>query len=456
MDFIANSVKKYISKETDAAPLAIFRILFGSIMLFSSIRFWLKGWIHDIYIEPDFYFKYYGFEWIKDLGEYTYLLFFLCGIASFCLAIGYKYRLSTIIFFLSFTYIELIDKTTYLNHYYFVSVVSFILIFIPAHAKFSLDNLLSNKSYEDVPAWTTDAIKIIIFIVYFYAGLSKINSDWLFEAMPLSIWLKANYDLPVIGFILEKKFIHYIMSWGGMLFDISIGFMLLYAKTRSFAYFFVVVFHLITAVLFPIGMFPYLMIFSTIIFFNNNVHNNIANYIKRLFTINKKGNEILKNKGISYQTNKFNLLIVSIMIFLQILFPFRHLFYDDELFWTEEGYRFSWRVMLIEKMGYSNFTVIDQNTKNKTVIDNNDFLTPFQQKQMSFQPDFILEYAHFLGDYYKNKGYTEPAVYVDSFVTLNGRSSQRYISQYTNLYKEKESFKHKRWILPFNDEIKGF
>ena len=79
--------------------------------------------------------------------------------------------------------------------------------------------------------------------------------------------------------------------------------------------------------------------------------------------------------------------------------------YPGELFWTEEGYRFSWRVMLMEKAGYANFKIVDGKTKKSFYVNNADFLTSFQEKQMSFQPDFILEYAHYLGDHFSNQGH---------------------------------------------------
>jgi hypothetical protein len=36
----------------------------------------------------------------------------------------------------------------------------------------------------------------------------------------------------------------------------------------------------------------------------------------------------------------------------------------------------------------------------------------FQRKQMAFKPDFILEYAHYLHEYYKQQGFNNPEVYV--------------------------------------------
>ena len=127
-------IDKYLHKNSNAATLAFFRLAFGLMMLFSIIRFASYGWIEKLYLKPLFHFTYYGFSWVKPLGNYTYLLFFICGLAAFFVAIGYQYRMAIITFFLTFTYIELLDKTTYLNHYYFISVVSFILIFLPANA----------------------------------------------------------------------------------------------------------------------------------------------------------------------------------------------------------------------------------------------------------------------------------------------------------------------------------
>src|SRR5687768_7328893 len=170
----------YFQKTTSAAPLAVFRIALGLLLFASIVRFWAKGWINELYILPKHYFPFYGFEFVKPLGEYSYVLFLVCGIFALMVAAGYYYRLATIGLFLSFTYIELIDKSTYLNHYYFISMVCLLMIFIPAHAYFSIDakrnvNLLSDR----VPAWTVDSLKLLVCMLYFFAGLAKVNSDWL-------------------------------------------------------------------------------------------------------------------------------------------------------------------------------------------------------------------------------------------------------------------------------------
>ena len=454
---MAKNLNTYLNKTTDVSPLIIFRIGFGIMMCYGMIRFWLKGWIETIYIQPNFHFSYFGFEWVKPLGNFTYILFVVCGLASIFIALGFKYRIAIITFFLSFTYIELMDKTIYLNHYYFISMMSFLMIFLPLNASFSVDSYLNKKSYNLVPNWTIDAIKIMLTIVYLYAGLAKINSDWLLKAMPLKIWLPSKYDLPFLGEnLMQQNWFHYAMSWSGMFYDLLIPFLLFYKRTRIFAFILVVFFHVFTRVLFPIGMFPYVMIISTLIFFESNFHKKIILFLrKKINRLLKLKNEIDINDTFPSSNRKLYLTIILLFLSIQLLFPFRYLTYPGELFWTEEGYRFSWRVMLIEKMGYTNFKIVDTETKEFFFINNQDFLSPLQEKQMSFQPDFILEYAHYLGDHYTKQGYKNIAVFAESHVALNGRLSQPFIDKNVDLYKIKESWKHKNWILPFNDEIKG-
>src|SRR5450432_1489938 len=144
---IRNNIKTFVNKilfsfkdEKHIAPLAVLRMAFGAIMLFSTIRFLAKGWVYDFYIAPKFYFSFYGFGWIQPLpATMMYLVFASMAIAAFCILIGFLYRISITAFFICFVYTELIDKTYYLNHYYFVSLIAFLLLLVPAHRYFSVD-----------------------------------------------------------------------------------------------------------------------------------------------------------------------------------------------------------------------------------------------------------------------------------------------------------------------------
>lgn len=449
-------IKKYFySTYTEAASLAAFRVIFGVLMLWSLIRFVSMGWVEQFYIAPKWHFTYYGFSWVQSLGVYTYGLFAIAMLACVAIIIGFKYRLAILVFFLTFTYIELIDKTTYLNHYYFISILSFLLCFLPLNATFSWDSYTQTKSYKYIPVWTVDTIKILLSIVYFYAGLSKLNSDWLLRAQPLKIWLSTKTHLPLVGSFMNENWFHYAMSWSGALYDLCIPFLLWNKKTRRFAFVAVVIFHLFTRLLFNIGMFPYIMICACFIFFESSFHVQFLKTISRIGKFNTN-HKVEFKEYYHFKRLEINLFIISLFLFIQLFLPFRYLCYPGELFWTEQGFRFSWRVMLIEKVGIVTYTVKDKATGAFFEVDNRDFLTSFQIKQMSFQPDFILEYAHMLGDHFKSQGHKNVQIFAECYVALNGRLSREFINPNVDLYQEKENFNNKTWITPINYEIKGF
>ena len=128
--------------------------------------------------------------------------------------------------------------------------------------------------------------------------------------------------------------------------------------------------------------------------------------------------------------------------------------YPGKLFWTEQGYRFSWRVMLMEKNAWTTFVVKDKTGKIAEVR-NRIYLTPQQEKQMSTQPDMILQFAHFLAKEYETKyGFVNPEVYADSYAALNGHPSRPFINNKIDLAKEDINFAPKKWILPFENKKK--
>ena len=475
---ITTYFKEKINQPIHIAPLAMFRVVFGAVMFSSVIRFILKGWVYDLYIQPTFYFTYYGFEWVKPLcTQAMYILFAVMAFSYFLVMLGCLYRVAIVTAFLAFTYIELIDKTNYLNHYYFVSVVSFLLIFFPANKYFSLDVIRKPfLKITQVPRWTIDALKFQLAILYIYAGLSKLNYDWLVRAMPLKIWLPEKSYLPVIGSFMDYEWVAYLFSWLGAIYDLSIVFFLLNKKTRLIAYIFVVIFHVMTKLLLPvIGMFPYVMIFCTLIFFSEEFHKKIIDWFLSL-RVRALGRLPIIQEGLEknarqnfppYKWNFFNcgsttptllkelqkkivLYMLGFYFILQLLIPIRFLLYPGKLFWTEQGYRFSWRVMLMEKAGKAFFHVKDSETGKEIEVTNGDYLTKNQEKMMSTQPDMILQFAHFLKKKYEMEGIKNPQVRVESYVTLNGSRSTLFIDSTVDLTKEKEGFLPKKWILPFN------
>ena len=421
-----------INKPVSITPLVRFRIVFGLLMFASLIRFWVRGWIDTVYIKPPFHFSYSGFEWVKTLGSPgMYILFLVVIVAALFIALGFFYRIAAAAFFLGFTYVELIDVTTYLNHYYFISLVAFLMIWLPANKKFSLDVYFKRTApAEVVPAWTVGIIRFQLAVVYIFAGLAKLNYDWLIEAQPMKTWLPAKSHLPIVGSLMYKEWVAYLFSWFGAVYDLFIVFFLINKKTRPVAYFFVVVFHVATAIFFPgIGMFPYVMIASTLIFFPGK-----------------------KIEGAVEVPVKYPSFIPYALLFyavIQILVPLRFLLYPGHLFWHEEGYRFSWRVMLMEKAGAAYFRVKEKDSGRRFEVSNSEFLTPLQEKMMSTQPDMIVKYAKYLAEVYEKRGIKEPEVNAEIYVTLNGARSRLFIDSTVNLAAQKIGWHHYNWVLPY-------
>ncbi|MCC8424302.1 HTTM domain-containing protein [Mucilaginibacter sp. UR6-11] len=454
-DTLTARINTLIKAPVHIAPLAVLRIAFGSIMLVSTLRFILKGWIYAFYLKPPFHFTFYGFDWMKvPPGNTLYVLFGLLVITAIMVTVGLFYRAAIITFFVCFTYVELLDKTTYLNHYYFISVMAFLMIWVPAHRYFSVDVWRKPKlAVTSIPGWTINIFKLQLVLVYFFAGLSKLNYDWLIAAMPLKIWLPANSNMPVIGGLLTQVWVAYIFSWFGAIFDLFIGFLLLSNRYRRWAYVLVLIFHLSTGLFFKIGMFPYIMILVTLIFFSEKTHIRIINFLKLLLP---RANSTIPNKAYHLPVFKTQFIygILILHFIIQLIMPFRFLMYPGKLYWTEEGYRFSWRVMLMEKGGTIFFHVKDPASGTKTEVINSQYLNTFQENQMATQPDMILQYAHFLAAEYQKKGIKNPIVTTDSYVTLNGSGSRLYIDSTVNLATQQEGFGHKKWIRPFSTTSK--
>lgn len=434
--------------------LAFYRICFGGLMLFSLIRFWLNGWIEAFYITPKFHFSYFGFEWLPyPSTSGIYLLFILAFIGALGIILGLFYRFSAILFFVSFTYIELLDKTYYLNHYYFVSLIAFLLIFLPANKAYSMDVKYRAIPLQHlVPKWTVSILVFQISVVYIFAAFAKMNTDWILHAQPLKIWLNNAEDWQLIGDLLTQDWVAYFFSWFGLLYDLLIVFFLLNYKTQKWAFFFVFGFHFLTWLLFPIGVFPWVMMVGSLIFLRPEIHLKILGRL-RLFTAQNKSKHI-----IDYKLSIIKKTALVLFILIQLIFPFRYLVYNTNLYWEESAFRFGWRVMLIEKAAYANFFLYQDEKYYQIPI--KEHLTEIQEKQMSTQPDMILQFAHYLTETYtdtvviiNNHSFTfaAPEVHAEIYATLNGRRSQEFVNKALNLSAIPNNLSERNWITPLKD-----
>jgi len=435
----------------DGASLGVFRAGFGLMMLVSVVRFWSKGWIDEMYIQPALFFPYWGFEWVEPWSaEGMYLHFAILGALATLIMIGLWTRPALLLFFFGFTYVELIDRTTYLNHYYLISVVSLLMVFLPVERSFSLSRALGRTTGpETVPRWSVYTLRMQVGLVYVTAGLAKLRADWLFRAEPLRTWLSWNADIPVVGPLLAEPWVGFAMSWAGAFFDLFIVAFLLWRPTRVYAFVAVVVFHALTGALFPIGVFPVVMALSATIFFE-------PDWPRRLIgppsAVGQTPPPALAPLG---RWQKLGFALLTAHFVFQVAFPWRQLLYPGNACWTEQGFRLSWHVMLIEKTGQVDFRIVDEPSGKTWLVFPRERLSAFQHRMMSTQPDMILSFAHHLRDEWKAEGYPNVAVYADAWASLNGRRRQRLVDPAVDLAREEESWANKTWIVPLEDTVEA-
>lgn len=421
-------------------------------MALSVYRFIANGWIERFFVEPAFHFKYWGFAWVQPLpgGTLRLLCYALIALAS-CMAAGLCFRAAALLFALGFTYLQLIDVSTYLNHYYLAALLAFLLAASPAGHAASLDAWLVPALRRDTaPRCWQLLFRFQVGVVYVFAGLAKAESDWLLHAQPLSIWLGASTGLPLLGRLLTLPFVPLALSWCGFLFDTTVVGFLLWSRSRPFAYAAVLVFHALTRLLFPIGMFPLIMVLSALVFFP-------ADWPRRLLARSRgrprpalaplPERSFVREVRVS-RLQRALLAVGLCYCALQLALPLRFLAYGGNVLWHEQGMRFAWRVMLRAKGGSTTFIVRSERSGRVYYVSPRTYLTGLQESEMVSQPDLIVQLARHIRDDFAARGLGPVQVHADSRVSLNGRRGAPFIDPDVDLARVEDGLARASFVLP--------
>ena len=451
-------------KPVDISFLVFFRVLFGGIMLWEVYRYFSYGWIARYYVEPVVNFTYYGFSWVKPWpGRGMYIHFFVLGLAAACVMVGFLYRIAAPVFFLAFTYCFLLDQTRYLNHLYLVCLIGFLLCFLPAERAFSVDALLRRRIRSDVvPAWTLWLLRAQVGIPYFYGGLAKLNSDWIQGGEPMRIWLRPLTRMRGFGAVFAAEWVVYSFVIGGLMLDLLVVPLLLWRRTRLFAFVAAVAFNLINAVIFDIGIFPWLMLGALLIFFPPDLVRRFARAF--MSPAEEFGDEeplrasvrpITESSTCSSLSASQKLVagLLAAYLAVQLVFPLRHYFYPGNVSWTEEGHNFAWHMKLRTKVGDAVFTVTHPESGQTWTIKPEAYLESHQLMKMTTKPELILLFGHHLAEEKKREGYENVEVRARVMVSLNGRQPQLLIDPNVDLAKEQVSLLPAPWIVPLTTPL---
>lgn len=434
------SFKNYLFEPVSSNFLGLFRILFGIIMFFEFRYFYfhLSGPIQD----AQFHFTYDNFHWLEliDLDSIAFL-YILLFIALLFFIIGLYYRIATLFMFIGYTYGFLVDLGYYNNHYYFYCLILFWFLITDANKTFSIDRLIGRvDKRESVPRWQILGFQLQVFIVYFFGGIAKINIDWL-NGYPMRLWLYHN-SFKFTGWFssfLQQESTAFIYSYMGLAFDLLVGFLLFFKRTKFFVLIPILFFHVSNHFFWSIGTFPWAMITISILFFYPSD-----------FTKKEKKPQI----QITYSKLKTNIVTIffSIWFTFQFLIPLRHLVYPGNPSWTGEGHFFSWRMMLVDISASIQINITSENTTEVIDLNIENFLTKQQISKLVRSPKDIIRFCNFLKEDVESKTeMVNPNIRLEIWKSINERTPILFNDttlNYGNL--DYNTLNSKDWILPWN------
>ncbi|MFM1878005.1 MAG: hypothetical protein RLZZ241_871 [Bacteroidota bacterium] len=433
-------MKRLLFTPVDNSSLILFRICFGVLIALESFGAIATGWVNENLIEPQFTFTFIGFEWLQPLpGTGMYFYFGIMGLLGIAVALGYRYRLSMILFTLLWTGAYFMQKTAYNNHYYLLVLLSGFMCFFPANRAVSLDvkrNAAHKQHY--MYSWVSCLIIAQLWIVYTFAAIAKCYPDWL-DLGFVSELMAPKLHYPILGELLQLPWVLRIVVWFGVCYDFVVIPLMLWKPTRNFAFAASVFFHLFNAITLHIGIFPFLSLALMVFFFEPETIR------QRFFPKKPKCNKV---QTVATHPHFGTALILLVYLGVQIILPLRHHLLKGDVLWTEEGHRLSWRMMLRNRQGIAQFRVVDKNTRENEPINLDHYLTPKQKEKVMALPDFMWQFAQYLEQVYAAQG-KEIEVYVRSRVRVNNRPFYPFTDETVDLAAAAwEPLVPTTWILP--------
>jgi vitamin K-dependent gamma-carboxylase len=452
-----------LTRPVDGASVAVVRIALGILIAVEAINYLFTDWIAVSFLDPDYHFTWRLFDWVQPwAGAGMYVHFAIFGAVGVCLAAGVAHRIVAPLAAVSFTYIFLLDKAEYLNHFYAAILLLVLIAAAPADRAFSAAAWRRPERPRTVPVWAVWVLRFQVGVIYLYAGIAKLNTDWV-GGEPMGMWLADRGDMAIVGPLLAASWAGLAFSWGGLAFDLLIVPLLLWRRTRMLAYCLALAFHVANWVIFDIGIFPPMMIAATTIFFAPDWPRAAWARVRRFALRVREPTSTpaairagaLPAGGAPTPTSAIpatwigRLLIpaLALWIAVQLLVPFRHHLYPGLVHWTEEGHRFAWHMKLRDKQGWATFTAVDRRTGERRQLDTSDLITPRQHARASVRPDMILQLAHRLAEREREAG-RDVEIRAKAVVSLNGRPARDLVDPERDLSTVPRSLRSADWIGP--------
>lgn len=442
------SLAREVFLQVSAMPLALFRICFGGVLFYEFGRLLWSPVGRARYIEPIFHFKYPFFEWVVAGPEWFMYVVFVIGLASsIFISLGLLYRYAAITAFLTYTYLFLLEISYWNNHYYLYSLFTFVLVFVDANAALSLDNLLKKRKPHTIPRWHTRIFSFQIIVVYVFGAISKlVNPDWMSTLSVRTIIANsiARNELELSDQLTEL--IVQIQTYGGIGFDLFVGFLLIYRRTFLLGVLTSLVFHFSNHFFLTIGSFPFAMVGTLFLFIPERWVNDD----------NVLGADL--NVRSRFPVALTKAFLISFTAY-HLLMPLRHYFYEGLVFWTGEGKIGAWHMMSgSTAVDATYFYIYETDSLSGDTIEIHsletaDFLTTKQRRTLGKWPFLVPEFAKFLKQEAELVGMRGVKVSADIFVSRNGHRFKPIVPPDVDLATlPRRRFGHNSWVLLYAEE----
>ena len=438
----------YLNQPVDGASLGIFRIVFGAMIAWDALRYLHYGWVDEYFVRSKLHFTYLYLDFVRPLpAPWIYGHFYFIAAMGILVSLGLFYRTAIVGLFVTYTYFFFIEQSIYMNHYYLIALLSFLLCWMPAHRVYSVDHWRGATDADTVPYWCVQLLRLQFFIVYFYGAIAKLNPDWLRGEPMLSEIIKGGPDIPPIAKNFPPALLAYAIAYLGIIVDTAIPIFLSLRPTRGLGYITALIFHALNAMFLRIGIFSYLMAGAITIFFEPEWPRKADARLTKFF-FRSADSPAMPLVHSRQSTPTLILIAIHAYVLFQLLFPLRHLLFPGYVSWNEEGHRFAWHMKLRKKVSTITITAKDPASGREWEINPADDLRYRQMRKLGTFPDIMLQYAHYTRDRLVQEGITSPEIRVHWMCALNGRQPALLVDPTIDLGKVERTWRHATWVTP--------
>jgi vitamin K-dependent gamma-carboxylase len=440
----------WLKQPVDPFVLGIFRIGYGVLMAYTMIRYFNVGLIRNMFVLPAINFQYDYLRWVKPLPEiYLNILLAVLLLCALAIMAGVLFKWACRLFAVGYAYLFLLDKSIYNNHIYLFILFAILLSLTDADQSLSLKKKTSKTIW--IPRWQVFIMQAQILIVYFYGGIAKLTGDWLFHCQPVRYLIGTMDNDHIFAPLIKNEFGIYLLNYGGLFIDLASPLLLWYKPARKYGVVVFIIFTLMNSRIFSdIGIFPYAMLVSLLLFFETGE----LPFIKRLLTRNQHllvwNPETQNAWDASKPGYSRSLRFLAGYFIFQLLFPFRGHFMPNQLDWTTIGNRFSWRMKVDTREAEEmNFYIYSPTHAQPVPVEIKTFINDMQIRNLSMDPRSVADFARFLKEEAIKYATKDPEIKASIKLRYNGRPAQYFVDPDVDLATTSYHwYKRIPWVYP--------